>query len=105
MSKTVNDIVREVAEGEGEVVSVDICRMWIEWTGEDKQEIQPFGKIPKGWEDNLENHPQDDEVFYWLTDSEWIELGEGFNAGNEWQVIRCACEECDYMREGQQDDE
>jgi hypothetical protein len=86
----------------GRVMSVDICKMWIEWEGEDKQEVQTFGRIPEGWEGELEDHPQDSEVFYWLTPEEWIALGEGFNAGNEWQVIRCACEECDYMREEQE---
>jgi NMD protein affecting ribosome stability and mRNA decay len=29
---------------------------------------------------------------------------KGFNAGNEWQVIRCACDECNYMYEREGDD-
>jgi hypothetical protein len=46
-----------------------------------------FALIPEEWQDeDLEGHPADDSIFFWLSAYEWIGFGYGFQAGN-WTVI------------------
>lgn len=64
----------------------------IEWKESGEQEVHRFETLPI--------KPEiDDEVFFWLTEEETLWIGEGFDGG-DWEVVRCACDECeDYWAE------
>ena len=63
--------------------------------------VRTFALIPAEWADKLDQHPQDDEIFYWCDEQEWLTLGAGEVLGDA-EVIACACGECES--EGESDD-
>ena len=56
------------------------------------EEIRTFGVLPKG--ENGIDQPNDDEIFYWLTQDEALAIGSDYDGG-DWVVLRCACDECE----------
>ena len=60
----------------------------IEWKESGEQEVHRFETLPI--------KPEiDEEVFFWLTEEETLWIGEGFDGG-DWEVVRCACDECEF---------
>jgi len=75
-------------------------QMRIQWHNDKSEEVKTFALIPNDWKGKeLSNHPADGEVFYWLEPAEWITLGAG-EIYADFDVIDCACEECEYDRAG-----
>lgn len=66
----------------------------IEWKESGEQEVQRFATLQNGEIDPA----LDDQVFYWLTEQETLEIGEDYDGG-DWVVIRCACDECEFYEE------
>jgi len=76
--------------------------MLIEWHNNKETSLKTFALIPDDWEGkDLAEHPQDEEVFYWLTKEEWIALGAG-ETYSDFDVVSCGCSEClDYLQESE----
>jgi len=73
-------------------------RMRIQWHDDKSEAVKTFALIPNDWKGKeLSNHPADGEVFYWLEPAEWLTLGAGETYA-DFDVIDCACEECEYDR-------
>lgn len=81
------------------MTEVETAQFWTKVEGE-KERVRTFARIPQGWEGELENHPLDPDVFYWLDDQEWIALGAGEIYGDA-EVLACACDECEFEREAE----
>ena len=64
----------------------------IEWKESGEQEVQRFGTLEG--ENEGEDMPNDDEIFFWLTPEETLAIGADYDGG-DWVVIRCACDECE----------
>lgn len=75
---------------------LETVQFWTQAEGEDEQ-VRTFARIPQGWEGKLDQHPQDNEIFYWCNEQEWIGLGSGEQYGDV-ELLRCACEECESER-------
>jgi hypothetical protein len=73
------------------------AQFWTLVEGESEQ-VRTFALIPPEWADKLDQHPQDDEIFYWCNEQEWIALGAGEVLGDA-EVIACACDECEQEGE------
>ena len=73
------------------------AQFWTIVKGESER-VRTFALIPTGWQDKLDQHPQDDEIFYWCDDAEWLALGAGEVLGDA-EVIACACGECEQEGE------
>ena len=71
-------------------------RFLIEWKDNGEQTIHKFGILPDGQVG--EDQPSDDEIFYWLTPDEALNIGRDYDGG-EWVVIRCACDDCEEEEE------
>jgi hypothetical protein len=69
------------------------AQFWTLVEGESEQ-VRTFALIPAEWADKLDQHPQDDEIFYWCDEQEWLALGAGEVLGDA-EVIACACDECE----------
>ena len=76
------------------------AQFWTKVEGE-REKVRTFALIPNGWEDKLDQHPQDEQIFYWLDEQEWLSLGAGEVYGDA-EVLACACDECEFEREGEQ---
>jgi hypothetical protein len=86
----------------GSVMSeLKTAQFWTVVEGEGEQ-VRTFALIPAEWESKLNQHPQDDEIFYWCDEQEWLTLGAGEVLGDA-EIIVCACDECETERE--EDDE
>lgn len=72
------------------------ARFWTQVEGEEPV-VSTFALIPQGWEDKLHQHPEDDSIYYWLTEEEWLAIGAGEEYGGA-EIIACACEECESER-------
>ena len=68
----------------------------IQFKDNQEEAVHNFGVLPVGEEG--EDQPNDDEIFYWLTQEEASVIGEGFDGG-DWIVLRCACDECEEEAE------
>ena len=75
------------------------AQFWTLVEGESEQ-VRTFALIPAEWESKLDQHPQDNEIFYWCNNEEWLALGAGEMLGDV-EIIACACDECE--REGECD--
>ena len=75
---------------------LETAQFWSTINGEDKR-IRTFARIPTGWEDKLDQHPQDSEIFYWLDEKEWLSLGAG-EKYDDIELLSCACDECESER-------
>jgi hypothetical protein len=75
------------------------AQFWTLVEGESEQ-VRTFALIPAEWADKLDQHPEDEDIFYWCDEQEWLALGVGEVLGDA-QVIACACDEC----ESEADDE
>lgn len=63
-------------------------RAIIQFNGEETTELVTFGLIPENWVNrDLEQHPADDSIFYWLTAYEWIRFGSTFDGSSDFKVI------------------
>jgi hypothetical protein len=71
-------------------------RFLIEWKDNKEQKVYDFGVLPEGQEG--EDQPNDEQIFYWLTQEEALAIGRDYDGGN-WVVIRCACDECEAESE------
>lgn len=60
--------------------------------------VMTFGLIPEGWEGELEDHPEDDQVFFWCDEEEFKSLGAGEIIGGDIELVACACDECESER-------
>jgi hypothetical protein len=69
------------------------AQFWTIVEGE-REQVRTFALIPTEWEGKLDQHPQDDEIFYWCDEAEWLTLGAGEVLGDA-EVIACACDECE----------
>ncbi len=74
----------------------EIAMFWTQVEGEEER-IRTFARIPDGYEGETADLPQDEEVFYWLTDEEWTSLGAGETYGDV-EILACACDECETER-------
>ncbi len=72
---------------------IKTAQFWTLVEGESEQ-VRTFALIPAEWADKLDQHPQDDEIFYWCNEQEWLALGAGEVLGDA-EVIACACDECE----------
>lgn len=69
----------------GDLQTIQAMIYWVDEP--DEFEHQTFGIVPNDWlEQVLSDHPQDDEVFYWLYQHEVDEFKVGFTNG-EWTVL------------------
>lgn len=68
----------------------------IKWKDNGEETVRTFGILQEG--ESGADQPNDDQIFYWLTPSEALEIGEDYDGG-DWWVIRCACEECEQFNE------
>lgn len=80
--------------------NLETAQFWTQVKGEAPQ-VRTFALIPEGWEGKLDEHPQDEKIFHWLNNEEWITLGTGETYGNA-EVLSCACDECESERYAQQ---
>jgi len=69
------------------------AQFWTIVEGE-RERVRTFALIPAEWEDKLDQHPDDEDIFYWCNDQEWLALGAGEVLGDA-EVIACACGECE----------
>ena len=74
----------------------DPMRFLIKWKDNGEESVHTFGVLPEG--ESGEDQPNDDQIFYWLTSEEALEIGADYDGG-DWVVIRCACDECEYDQE------
>jgi len=79
--------------------NLETAQFWTQVKGEVPQ-VRTFALIPEGWEGKLNEHPQDEKIFYWLNNEEWIALGTGETYGDV-EILSCACDECEFEREGE----
>lgn len=80
-----------------------IAMFWTQVEGEEER-IRTFARIPDDYKGDLADLPRDEEVFYWLTNEEWISLGAGETYGDA-EILACACDECEterYSKEGEE---
>lgn len=68
------------------------AQFWTLVEGE-SEKVRTFALIPAEWADKLDQHPEDEDIFYWCNEQEWIALGAGEVLGDA-EVIACACDEC-----------
>ena len=60
----------------------------IKFNGSEDISVMTFGLIPENWQGKeMESHPADDLVGYWLTAYEWIRFGSGFDGSSDFEVI------------------
>jgi len=78
---------------------LETAQFWTKAEGESER-VRTFARIPQGWEDKLDQHPEDEYIFYWCDEQEWIWLGAGEVYGDV-EVLACACDECEFEREGE----
>ena len=64
----------------------------IQFKDNKSEEIRTFGVLPEG-ESGIDQ-PNDDEIFFWLTQDEALAIGSDYDGG-DWIVLRCACDECE----------
>lgn len=64
----------------------------IEWKESGEREVHRFGTLEG--ENEGEDMPNDDQIFFWLTPEETLAIGSDYDGG-DWVVIRCACDECE----------
>ena len=55
-------------------------RFLIEWKDNGEQAIREFGVLPEG--ENGIDQPNDDQIFYWLTQEEALAIGADFDGGD-----------------------
>lgn len=67
-------------------------RFLIQWKDNGEEAVYDFGVLPEGEEG--ENQPNDEQIFYWLTQEEALAIGADYDGG-DWIVLRCACDECE----------
>ena len=67
-------------------------RFLIQWKDTGEEVVQDFGVLPEGEEG--ENQPNDEQIFFWLTQEEALAIGSDYDGG-DWIVLRCACDECE----------
>ena len=67
----------------------------IEWKDTGEQEVMNFGILKT--EENGEDMPNDDRIFYWLDEQEAQDIGADWDGG-DWFVVQCACDECEFDR-------
>ena len=67
-------------------------RFLIQWKDTGEEVVQDFGVLPEGQEG--ENQPNDEQIFFWLTEEEALAIGSDYDGG-DWIVLRCACDECE----------
>ena len=67
-------------------------RFLIQFKDNKSEEIRTFGVLSEG--ENGIDQPNDDEIFYWLTQEEALAIGADYDGG-DWIVLRCACDECE----------
>jgi hypothetical protein len=67
-------------------------RFLIQWKDTGEEVVQDFGVLPEGEEG--ENQPNDEQIFFWLTEEEALAIGSDYDGG-DWIVVRCACDECE----------
>jgi hypothetical protein len=67
-------------------------RFLIQWKDTGEEVVQDFGVLPEGQEG--ENQPNDEQIFFWLTEEEALAIGSDYDGG-DWVVLRCACDECE----------
>ena len=66
-------------------------RFLIQWKDSGEEAVYDFGILPEGEEG--ENQPNDEQIFFWLTQEESLVIGADYDGG-DWIVLRCACDEC-----------
>ena len=71
-------------------------RFLIQWKDSGEEAVYDFGILPEGEEG--ENQPNDDQIFFWLTEDETLAIGADYDGG-DWVVVRCACDECEQEGE------
>jgi hypothetical protein len=81
------------------MLKLQTAQFWTKVEGE-KEKVRTFALIPDGWTDKLDQHPQDEQIFYWLDEQEWLALGAGEVYGDA-EVLSCACDECEFERGGE----
>jgi hypothetical protein len=69
------------------------AQFWTLVEGE-SEKVRTFALIPAEWADKLDQHPEDEDIFYWCNEQEWLALGAGEVLGDA-EVIACACDECE----------
>ncbi len=69
----------------------------------ESEQVRNFALIPAEWADKLDQHPQDDEIFYWCDEQEWLTLGAGEVLGGV-EIIACSCGECESERVADDDE-
>jgi hypothetical protein len=67
-------------------------RFLIQWKDSGEEAVYDFGVLPEGEEG--ENQPNDEQIFFWLTQEEALAIGSDYDGG-DWIVLRCACDECE----------
>ena len=67
------------------------------------EQVRNFALIPAEWADKLDQHPQNDEIFYWCDEQEWLALGAGEVLGGV-EIISCSCGECESERVADDDE-
>jgi hypothetical protein len=67
-------------------------RFLIQWKDSGEEAVYDFGVLPEGEEG--ENQPNDEQIFFWLTQEEALAIGADYDGG-DWIVLRCACDECE----------
>jgi len=70
----------------------------------ESQTPRTFALIPQNWADqDMSEHPLDEDVFYWLDAYEWMSFGVGFST-DYWTVTReeSACGACGELYETSQ---
>ena len=80
------------------MIQAEIVRFHIQYKNNGDTDVYNFGRIPQGWANKLDQHPQDEEVAYWCNDKEWLALGAG-ESFEDFDVLACACDECELERE------
>lgn len=68
----------------------------IQWKESREEESHRFGVLNAGEiEPNAQQlEDEDDETFFWLTQEEYLAIGEGYDGG-DWIVLHCACDDCE----------
>jgi hypothetical protein len=59
----------------------------IRWRDTQEEEGVTLARMPYEWRDKLDQHPQDEAIFYWLTEQEWHLIGHEAFTNEEWEIV------------------